>query len=760
LILIVLACLSLTGAMVSHAPAEAPQETQQSSAEERPSAKDRASPGADTADLQTKRTQAADELNHIDSPSTLRKGAPPGVPESELLERRSLLQQLVYVYERHLDELGKLAHTRHRLEDIERQNKEWTGFSDPPPYSVLIVDDLRNAARSSAVTAQGIQNRLTMTEGLLESAAHTLSRSQEHARQAAEQVEGVRDPSRLEQLTWARQLAQLRERVAAVRLSMLDTAKQAIQNELAAENQRGALLDRQRRAAEEHVHFTQEDFEKITGRLSADQRTLASEIERASREQSEQRRAVAAAEQALADAQKSRSSASKNAASRQRRVARLTETLDLQRLRYDNVNLEIDLLRQLEDGVRQERHIWELRFASAHDSISISEDREAIAKLTSTRKSVESWREYAFQQLTMVSKQVSELNERLEQTPAPHNADYLRGLIAAWHHREPLYRPVLQRTDALLGMIDHRRADFEQRQRTLPLSTRAREWGASAVAAMQKLWNFELFAAEDTIEVEGKTITGRRSITIGKALKALAILIGGYWASILLARFVERKAISRFHMDPNVANIIRQWALAVLFSILVVITLMSVKIPLTAFAFLGGALAIGVGFGTQNLLKNVISGMLLLMERPLRVGDVIEVDGIRGMVTTIGLRSSTIRDTTGVETLIPNSTLLERNLTNWTYSSYQKRYALSLTVSAGPAAHGVKDLLVNLALQHGQVLKKPEPQVLLQEFKEGALVFALQYWVEIGPAMDPAMIASDLRFMIETKLAEAGIVRK
>jgi small-conductance mechanosensitive channel len=716
---------------------------------------------ADTADLQAKRTEAFDELHQIDSPSTLRKGAPPGVSESELTERRSLLQQLVQIYERHLDERGKLAATRHRLEEIERQSEEWSGFSDPPPYSVLMVDDLRDAARSSALTAQGMQNRLTMIEGLVESAGHALSQAQEQARQAAEHLEGIRDPAQREQLTWTRQLAQLRERVAAARLSMLDTAQQSIRNELAEENRRGTLLDRQRRAAEERVRFTEEDFEKITGGLDADQQALAAEIERASRQQSEQRRAVAAAEQALAAARKSLSSAKKSsAASRQRRVTRLTETLDLQRLGYDNANLEIDLLRQLVDGVRQERHIWELRFASAHGSISIGEDREAIAKLTSTMKSIQSWREYAFQQLTMVSKQVSELNERLEQTPAPQNADHLRALVAAWHHRENLYRPVLQRTDALLSLIDHRRADFEHRQGTLPLWARTQDWETSAVAAIRRLWDFELFTAEDAIEVEGKTITGRRSITIGKILKALAILVGGYWASILLARFVERKAIDRFHIDPNVANIIRQWALAFLFSILVVITLMSVKIPLTAFAFLGGALAIGVGFGTQNLLKNVISGMLLLMERPLRVGDVIEVDGIRGMVTTIGLRSSTIRDATGVETLIPNSTLLERNLTNWTYSSYQKRYALSLTVSAGPAARGMKDLLVDVALQHGQVLKTPEPHVLLQEFKEGALVFALQYWIEIGPAIDPAMIASDLRFMIEARLGEAGIVRK
>ena len=187
---------------------------------------------------------------------------------------------------------------------------------------------------------------------------------------------------------------------------------------------------------------------------------------------------------------------------------------------------------------------------------------------------------------------------------------------------------------------------------------------------------------------------------------------------------------------------------------------MSVKIPITAFAFLGGALAIGVGFGTQNLLKNVISGLLLLMERPLRVGDVIEVDNIRGMVTTIGLRSSTIRDSNGVETLIPNSNLLERNLTNWTYSSFRKRYSLRISVASGSDVRRVKEKLCDLAGQHGQILKEPEPYVLFEDFSEHALLFALHYWIEIGPNIDPATVASDLRFMIEKTFAEEKIVRK
>jgi small-conductance mechanosensitive channel len=319
---------------------------------------------------------------------------------------------------------------------------------------------------------------------------------------------------------------------------------------------------------------------------------------------------------------------------------------------------------------------------------------------------------------------------------------------------------MLQRADSLLSLIDHRQTEFVQREQARSVVTRLEDWSTSALAVIGSIWNVELFTAEDTIEVDGKTVTGRRSVTVGKVLTALAILMVGYWCAVVLARFAEKQAITRLQVDPNVANIIRQWALAFLFLVLVIITLTFVKIPITAFAFLGGALAIGVGFGTQNLLKNVISGLLLLMERPLRVGDVIEVDGIRGMVTTIGLRSSTIRDINGVETLIPNSNLLERNLTNWTYSSFRKRYSIRIAVATGSDARRVKEMLGELAGRHGRILKEPEPYVLFEDFSEHALVFALHYWIEIGPGIDAATVSSDLRFMIENSFAEAHIVRK
>lgn len=713
------------------------------------------------AELQSKRAAAEEELSKVASPPTSRKGAPPIATDPRWLERRTLLQQLVQVYEQHLDAVRKLDQMRLRVREVERQNREWDGFPEPPPYSVLMVDELRDAARSMALTAQGIQTRLTLTEGLFDSTRRTVKASQEQARQVSERLEGLQDPAKREALVWERDLAQLRERVESARMGMLEAARAQVQEELAEAQQRTTLLNRQLLVAAQQAQFTKQDYDKIKKRLDDDYQALMSELDRAVQAQAAQRQAVAASEGNLAAA--GGPSASSKSASRRpkgERVTHLTEAVELTRLQFDNESLHVDLLRQMVNGLERERQIWDIRFATAQGTLSVVEERDASKKLAAAAKRIQEWKEYGLQQLGMVGSQISDVENRLDSASSAVTTQHLNDMLRGYRHREDLYRRMLQRTDSLMALIEHRQAEFLQREQGRSIVTRLEDGGTSALAVVGRMWNVELFTAEDTIEVDGKSVTGRRSVTIGKVLTAMAILVIGYWLAVVLARFAEQQAIKRFQLDPNVANIIRQWALAVLFLVLVIITLMFVKIPITAFAFLGGALAIGVGFGTQNLLKNVISGLLLLMERPLRVGDVIEVDNIRGMVTTIGLRSSTIRDTNGVETLIPNSNLLERNLTNWTYSSFRKRYSIRIAVATGSDARRVKEMLRDLAGQHGQILKDPEPYVLFEDFSEHALVFALHYWIEIGPNIDPAVVASDLRFMVENTFAEAKIVRK
>jgi small-conductance mechanosensitive channel len=186
--------------------------------------------------------------------------------------------------------------------------------------------------------------------------------------------------------------------------------------------------------------------------------------------------------------------------------------------------------------------------------------------------------------------------------------------------------------------------------------------------------------------------------------------------------------------------------------------MMVVKIPLTIFAFMGGAVAIGAGFGMQNLLKNLMSGIMLLFERPFRPGDVVEVGGIRGRVTDIGVRSSHIIDGNGIETVIPNSTFIEQNVTNWTLTSKSVRIVVNIGIAYGSPVKEVRRLLLEVADQHGMVLDEPAPMVLLEDFGSDALLFGLYIWIEINPDVSWKTIASDLRYMINKSLDEHGIV--
>jgi small-conductance mechanosensitive channel len=133
------------------------------------------------------------------------------------------------------------------------------------------------------------------------------------------------------------------------------------------------------------------------------------------------------------------------------------------------------------------------------------------------------------------------------------------------------------------------------------------------------------------------------------------------------------------------------------------------------------------------------------------------VAGQRGTITSIGIRSSVLLLWDSTETLIPNSALLENNLTNWTYSNHVVRFSVNAGVAYGSDSRKVAQLLTDVADRHGLVQKEPKPQVLFQEFGESALQFELRYWVNVL-AHNAAQIGSDLRHMINKEFAENGIV--
>ena len=288
-----------------------------------------------------------------------------------------------------------------------------------------------------------------------------------------------------------------------------------------------------------------------------------------------------------------------------------------------------------------QRDIWNLRwvYAKVTDREKAGEAYEKIAKNQTVLKAIH---DYVNQQrhrvLTQVTNQsVKELDPDVSGSDA--FSDELRNLDL---DQVVSYSRLLGAIESTQSLLERCKQELDERFRVKSFSDYLEDALLDTRDIASQVWDFELFAVQDNIEVDGQIISGKRSVTVDKVVTALAILIIGYWFAVRLSRLVEGQAVTRLGMDASLARIARRWILFLEVLFLVVLSMMVVKIPLTIFAFMGGALAIGAGFGMQNMLKNLISGLMLLFERPFRPGDVVEVGGIRGRVRISGCAAHTL----------------------------------------------------------------------------------------------------------------------
>jgi small-conductance mechanosensitive channel len=371
-----------------------------------------------------------------------------------------------------------------------------------------------------------------------------------------------------------------------------------------------------------------------------------------------------------------------------------------------------------------ENEFWNLRAESIQQKDS-AKRKSAIADLAGMKTRVEDWLEIAQLRLNGGSAESARIDP-----------GELRNSI--------------QRVGNMQRLIAHTIADLEGKHLKTPVLDQV----SSAVVT---LWETELYLAEDVEIVDGKKTSTYRAVTLGKVLRLIVILIVGW----IILRYLCRKVRTLLSRRPRFSAASADFAAKAVFVfglvLLVIYGLNTVRIPLTALAFMGGALAIGIGFGTQTLLKNFISGLILLFERPLRVGDVIEVSAIVGTIKFIGIRASVIQHFDGIETLVPNSILLENQLTNWNFSSSVIRHFILVGVAYGSPTRDVAKILLKAAREHGLVLDDPAPEVRFEDFGADSLVFRLLFWLDTTKT-GRDQLASDLRFMIDKAFAEAGIV--
>jgi len=264
-------------------------------------------------------------------------------------------------------------------------------------------------------------------------------------------------------------------------------------------------------------------------------------------------------------------------------------------------------------------------------------------------------------------------------------------------------------------------------------------------SSLNKVWNTELWKA------------GEAQIYLSQVIIAIALIVVGVIAIRWIGASLVKRALKANHASQNTIYAFRKLFSFLAYVLIVLIALPVAGIPITIFAVLGGALAIGVGFGAQNLLNNLISGMILIAERPIRIGDIVELENERGRIEEIGNRCVRIKRFDGVHVLVPNSYFLEQRVVNWTLVSTEIRSTVTVGVAYGSPIEKVRELMLQAAQEHDKIVQELQIEVFFDDFGDNSLNFNLLFWTEVERPMDIRRVQSDIRFKLDKLFAENDI---
>src|SRR5436190_8971119 len=236
----------------------------------------------------------------------------------------------------------------------------------------------------------------------------------------------------------------------------------------------------------------------------------------------------------------------------------------------------------------------------------------------------------------------------------------------------------------------------------------------------------------------------------------IALLIAVFWFSSRTKRFLFNRFLVNSGLDRSLQYAIAQIVSNLVLVVGIFIVLENTGIHLGALTVFAGAVGVGVGFGLQNIASNFISGLVILAERPITIGDRVEVAGITGQVERIRARSTVIRTNDNISMIVPNTKFIDSPVTNWTYGDPRVRFRVPVGVAYGSDIAKVREALLTAGRENPNTLKDPEPSVFLKKFGDNSIDFELVVWSSEMSAR-PSRYRSDLNFAIEQKFREAGI---
>jgi small-conductance mechanosensitive channel len=248
----------------------------------------------------------------------------------------------------------------------------------------------------------------------------------------------------------------------------------------------------------------------------------------------------------------------------------------------------------------------------------------------------------------------------------------------------------------------------------------------------------------------------RGSISI--SVEDVLVFLFTIWVACLLSRFIrfvlQEDIYPRLHLAPGQSYAASSLLNYVIVALGFLAALGALGVDFSKVSILAGAFGVGIGFGLQSVVNNFVSGLILLFERPIRVGDVVQVSNIQGRVTRIGMRASIVHTFEGAEIIVPNAQLITQEVTNWTRSDQLRRLEIPVAISYGATPQKVIELLENVGRAHPKVLRHPAPQALFMGYGDSSINFELRAWAEFA---DWAQVRSDLTAAVYDAVYAAGM---
>lgn len=690
------------------------------------------------------------KINVPDSDLQLPEGITPG----ELLDYRRDLEQILTGVARFQTVRQGLPEAAKARELASEAAANWKGFPEKPPYSMLRLDELVNQREAIDSRNKTYVSSLDLFSRTLTGVVADLSKAEEQARQLQAAI--GEDPAGEAAARWRAEAGQTRFRLLTMRGKFLEGNIALLRSQSDAATLQLGLLDKQIATARKHSVLSEEDLAKVKKAADDRQAALRKELGGVRKRQQEAASVRAKQQAALDQILKAVPDGTEPEPTPELLLARVRlEAAETRTGNLQSISEYLDSLEQLESYVPEG---YQNRKA-ALDARNKMERVAPLQKLQSTYDRLTAWETVLGNELSAIQANIGEQESRAAMVSAEDpRLIPLSDVRAALWEKQAMLQRVIHAVTAQRRMFGRWLANFNDPDVRPPLGEQLSDGAASVWDAVKRAWRFEVLKfKETTIGADGQAVVLEKGVPLGKFAIGIVFFLVAYFISTRVTNRVRGVFVRRGHIADAQARTIGNWLMLVVGFILLTMTLHFLSIPITVFAFFGGALAIGIGFGSQTLIKNFISGIIVLFERKIRVGDIVDVGGLSGSVTEINTRSSVLRGGDGKETLVPNSYFLENRVTNLTLSNRRVRRTLTVGVIYGSQVQQVIATLKECVDRHGLVLKDPAPIVTLDDFGDKALVFMLYYWTEFNDRTNGDVVSSDIRLMIEKRFTELGI---